>query len=131
MHYFTYYGEGVKKKVLLIDDSIEYLDAMQLLLESSGYEIFRTSQPLQTINLINQHQPHLVILDIMMPETDGLHVLSAIKAQTNHQPEVLIISGKNFAPERKRALALGAAGYLTKPIGASLLLAEIRKVLGD
>jgi len=122
----------VKKKILLIDDSIEYLDAMQLLLESSGFEVFRTNQPLQSIDLIKQHQPDLVILDIMMPDTDGLHILAELKTQTNnHSPLALIISGKNFAPERKRAMALGAAGYLTKPVGSSLLLNEIRKVLGD
>ena len=75
-------------------------------------------------------KPQLVILDIMMPGLDGFTLLKSIKENSVlKEIPVIILSGKPFIPEQRKALALGAEMYLTKPIRSQLLLEKVEPYL--
>lgn len=116
--------------ILLIDDNKSHLEAATCLFQHNKYSMATLSEPVQALEKIKSINPKLLILDIMMPGMDGFTLLSRLKddPQTGQIP-VIILSGKNFPPERKKALRMGAKRYLTKPINSANLLSEVRQFI--
>lgn len=120
----------VATDILIIDDSEMYVSTLIELLKFRGFHASAVLNASQAMHSIISESPKLVILDIMMPGIDGLSLLKQIKdhPQTASTP-VVVVSGKDFPPEKKKALALGAVKFLTKPINSDVLLAEIKPYL--
>jgi DNA-binding response OmpR family regulator len=120
----------VSVDILLIDDSEMHVNTLKKLLDLKGFKVEALLDPSHAITQIETIQPKLVILDIMMPGLDGLSLLSQLKAhrKTSEIP-IVILTGKMFPPEKKKALTLGAVKYLTKPIASDSLLEEIKPYL--
>jgi CheY-like chemotaxis protein len=116
--------------IFIIDDNQEYLKITTEYIEHHGYTVCSLEDPLNAINCLREKNPNLIILDIMMPGIDGFTLLKQIKEDSvlKNTP-VIVVSGKVFPPERKQAIAMGAAAFFTKPILGKDLVAEISKHL--
>lgn len=116
--------------IILIDDNQQHLETTGQLFLHLGFVTETLSNPDGAIEFIINHLPKLIILDIMMPGIDGFSLLKNIKADARTAAiPVIIFSGKVFPPDKKKALALGATKFLTKPINTTKLLDEIKPFL--
>ena len=111
--------------VLVIDDNLELITMMERFTAETRYRILGLNDPNVVIETAMQVQPNLIVLDIMMPQLDGLQVLSRIKHHPTlgHIP-VLICS---VLPQKDLAAALGAAGFIQKPIQRQAFLTALDK----
>lgn len=111
--------EDIKKaKILVVDDNSANIDLLSKILLKDGYEyIFSTQNPLEVESLYSEHQFHLIILDLNMPDLDGFQIMRMLKEKF---PDVwipiIIVTAQNDQPSKIRSLSLGARDFLTKPI---------------
>ncbi|MBN2424714.1 MAG: response regulator [Calditrichaceae bacterium] len=117
---------GISTDIALIDDSQDHTEAASQLLNYYGYSTAVISNPEGAIEKLESMNPRLIILDIMMPEMDGFTLLKKIK-EHHYLGKIptIILTGKAFPPEEKRAIMMGADKFLTKPIAVKDLLAYI------
>jgi len=117
--------------LMLVDDDAFMLDTVQAYLESYGYGRFiTTSDPRTAMDLLMQHRPDTLLLDLSMPVVSGFDILAQIRAheELRYTP-VIILTGESDAEARLRALELGATDFLTKPVDPSELVLRVRNVL--
>ena len=112
------YEEILKRKVLIIDDEEANLLLLQTLLEREGYkEIHALSDPTQAIEKLIEIEPHIILLDLMMPDMDGYQLLDAFRrhARPDEFRPVLVLTADTTLQARRRALSLGAKDFVAKP----------------
>lgn len=114
--------------ILLVEDEENLQEALKLNLELEGYQVVAVPDGLQALKAVQNQYFHLMILDIMLPEMDGIEVLEAIRLQNNELP-VLILSAKNSSADRVLGLKKGADDYLTKPFNLEELLLRVQKLI--
>ncbi len=118
-----------RKMLLLADDELLIRRLVKPHLEKAGFETALAENGAEAFQLIMKQPPEVIILDIMMPEMDGMALLRLLKSMDSTKSiPVLLISMTYDDSVQKSAKALGAAGYLTKPFSPSQLLAEICRV---
>jgi diguanylate cyclase (GGDEF)-like protein len=117
-------------RVLVVDDDPDIVQFVRMNLELEGYDVDTAANGLLALERIREHVPDLVLLDVMMPEMDGLTVLSKMRRSpgTASTP-VIILTAKALADDRVRGLDLGADDYITKPFDLEELIARVRTVL--
>lgn len=111
-------------KILIADDDPQILRALRITLTAKGHEIFTAINGTEAIALAIDHEPDLVLLDLGMPELDGLEVIHAIRGWS--RAPILVVSGRAGAADKIEALDAGADDYVTKPFSVGELLARIR-----
>jgi len=114
-------------KLLIAEDDLHIRQGLATLLESEGYECIAAADGDQAWQLYLQHQPDLVLLDIMMPKQDGYAVCRRIR-QHNEVLPVIFISAKSEEIDQVLGLELGADDYIKKPFGRREVIARIRAV---
>ena len=114
--------------ILLVEDEENFRDALKLNLELEGYSITSANDGAQAIKAVEQEYFDLIILDIMLPEIDGITVVETIRVQNNEVP-ILILSAKNSSADRVLGLKKGADDYLTKPFNLEELLLRVQKLI--
>jgi two-component system KDP operon response regulator KdpE len=114
-------------RVLLVDDEPSILRTMAPLLRSRGYEVETAATGREAIERFEQDPPNLVILDLMLPDIDGLEVCRRIRARG--ETPIIILSARETEQVKVQALDLGADDYVTKPFGPDELLARVRAAL--
>ena len=116
-----------KQKVLLVEDDPDLQRGYTRLLESEGYEIAQAASGEEALRVARQVRPDLVLLDVMLPDADGVEVCRRIKADESLRDTfVVMISGLRTAAEHQaEAVAAGADGYLSKPIEPAALRAHV------
>jgi DNA-binding response OmpR family regulator len=114
-------------KVLVIDDDIAITDLMSMLLKTHGFDVTTTNSGSDGVNLIKEKSPHVVILDLMMPDMDGWQVCKAVRAFSN--VPILILSAINDPRLVASILDAGADDFLVKPVPSGVLVAHIRKMI--
>ena len=112
-------------RLLLVDDEEHILNFLELGLLNEGYEVKTAPEGMQAINLVKEFQPHVVILDIMMPGLDGFEVCRIIR-KTGFQTSIIMLTAKDEVDDRVKGLTLGADDYLVKPFSFEELLARIQ-----
>lgn len=117
-----------KKSILLVEDEENLHEALKLNLELESYEVTSAFDGLQALKAIQQEYFDLIILDVMLPGIDGVHVTETIRVQNNHVP-ILILSAKNTSADRVLGLKKGADDYLTKPFNLEELLLRVQKLI--
>ena len=115
---------SIKNKVVVCDDESQIRKILTISLESADYKVVEAENGRDAITQIATSHPQLVILDLGLPDRDGLSVLKEIRTWTS--VPVIILSVKNSEDDIVKALDLGADDYLTKPFNTSELLARIR-----
>jgi two-component system, cell cycle sensor histidine kinase and response regulator CckA len=122
-------ANGKERVVLTIDDEPLIRSSIRSFLEDFGYRVLEAGEGLSGIELLEREKPNVVLVDLRMPEVDGLDVLKAIQRISPDTPSI-VISGTGSIGDVVRALRLGAWDYLIKPIeDLSVLIYSIEKVL--
>lgn len=116
-----------KEKILVVEDEKSILSFISAILSANEYDVLCSTSGSQAYSMITSHCPDLVILDLGLPDIDGLNVLGAMRQWT--QLPVIVVSARSHERDKVNALDLGADDYITKPFGASELLARIRTAL--
>ncbi len=117
---------GKKPVVLVVDDNQDTLLLLERYLAGSAYTFIGSSQPAQTLSLLEQHRPAIIILDVMLPETDGWSLLAQVRQHEHGRRAPVIIS--TILPQEKLAHMLGADAFLKKPFTAQQLLDVFEKL---
>lgn len=117
------------KTVLVVDDEKDIVELLKYNLQKEGYKVLSASDGKQALDLAQQ-QPHLILLDVMLPEYDGWEVVKHLKSnkQTAAIP-VVFLTAKGSDVDEVLGLELGADDYIVKPISIPKLLARIKHVL--
>jgi len=115
---------SIKNTIVVCDDESQIRKILTISLESADYKVVEAENGKDAITQIATSHPQLVILDLGLPDRDGLSVLKEIRTWT--RVPVIILSVKNSEEDIVKALDLGADDYLTKPFNTSELLARIR-----
>lgn len=119
---------AAKYSVLLVEDEENLHEALKLNLELEGYDITSAFDGTQALNKVGQEYFDLIIMDVMLPEVDGISVIESIRLHNNDVP-ILILSAKNTSADRVNGLKKGADDYLTKPFNLEELLLRVHKLI--
>jgi two-component system KDP operon response regulator KdpE len=111
-------------KILIADDDPQLVRALRITLTAHSYEIVTASNGADAVKAAISHRPDLFLIDLGMPELDGLRVIQAVRGWT--QAPILVLSGRSDAADKVEALDAGADDYVTKPFPIDELLARIR-----
>ena len=111
-------------KVLLVDDEPNILQFLEMGLQEEGCEVQTAQDGMMAVNLAKQFQPHIIILDVMMPGMDGFEVCRMLKKTEN--VAIIMLTAKDEVDDRVKGLMLGADDYMMKPFSFEELLARIQ-----
>ncbi|GAB6152772.1 response regulator transcription factor [Desulfosporosinus burensis] len=111
-------------KVLLVDDEPNILQFLEMGLQEEGYEVQTAQDGMMAVTLAKQFQPHIIILDVMMPGMDGFEVCRMLKKTEN--VAIIMLTAKDEVDDRVKGLMLGADDYMMKPFSFEELLARIQ-----
>jgi len=114
-------------RILVVDDEIEIMRALQRSLTAHDYEVFVAMNGEDALEAITRHRPDLVLLDLGLPGMSGLEVCKHIREQSNLP--IIVLSVKDTERDKVRALDLGADDYVSKPFGIDEVLARMRVAL--
>ncbi|MDG2072076.1 MAG: response regulator transcription factor [Pseudomonadales bacterium] len=114
--------------ILVVEDSEDLAFGLRNNLEFEGYEVLVAGDGKTGLELATQKQPDLIILDLTLPELDGLEVLEHLRSAGNKVP-VLVLTARHEEIDKVRGLKLGADDYVTKPFGLMELLARVEALL--
>lgn len=117
--------------ILVVDDEPYMIRLLQHHIERAGFRMVKASNGREALERIRDERPQLVIMDVMMPEINGLEVLAQVRRQPETKDLPIIIMTANAQRfTREEAEAAGVSAFLTKPFGPTQLMAEIRRQLG-
>jgi two-component system, OmpR family, alkaline phosphatase synthesis response regulator PhoP len=117
-------------RVLIADDIQQNRELLEAYLADEGYEILMASDGQQTMQLVDQQQPDLILLDIMMPRMSGYEVCSQIKGDPARRGIlVLMVTALNEAGDIEKAVNAGCDDFLTKPVNRLELRTRVRSLL--
>lgn len=119
---------STKPSILLAEDEENLHEALKLNLELEGYEVTSAFTGSQALQKIEGEYFDLLILDVMLPDVDGISITETIRVQNNSVP-ILILSAKNASSDRVLGLKKGADDYLTKPFNLEELLLRVQKLI--
>jgi DNA-binding response OmpR family regulator len=118
---------GVSPKILVVDDELDTARLFRQQLETEDYTVLITAHGKDVMPLARREKPHLIVLDVLIQDTNGFEVLHQLKQDRDTQGIPVIVT--SVGAEDQTGFALGAADYLTKPITENQLLASVRKTL--
>ena len=110
--------------VLVCDDDLAILDSVEIYLKLEGYNVLRAENGRQAIEQVKNNDVHCVILDIMMPELDGLR--ATVKLREKHNIPIILLSAKSEDTDKIAGLSFGADDYVTKPFNPLELMARVK-----
>ena len=116
-----------KYKILIVEDEKSIRSFVRTILETNGYQVLAAADCNQGIMMFSSHVPDLIILDLGLPDRDGLELISAVRKTT--AVPILVLSARSMEEDKVQALDLGANDYVTKPFGTAELLARVRAAL--
>ena len=114
-------------KILVVDDDKKIVELVTLYLKKDGYHVLAAYDGQQAIELARRKQPDLVVLDLMLPQVDGMDVCRILRAES--PLPIIMLTGRSTDDDKLEGLDLGADDYVTKPFNPRELLARIRAVL--
>lgn len=115
-------------KILVIDDDRMNCDLLQAVLTRHGYDVHTATSGLEGLNLFRQHNPRVTVLDLRMPEMDGLTVLKEIRAIDPHAP-VIILGGGATEVQENQARALRVTDFVRKGLSLDVLVEGVNRVV--
>ncbi len=116
--------------ILVIDDEKELARLVMRALEHEGYDVIYASDGTSGLRIARDHRPDLVVLDLTMPDIDGLEVCKSLRAETRvARLPILVLSARASAADRILGLELGADDYLVKPFVSQELVARVKALL--
>ena len=113
--------------VLVVDDDKEIVDSIAIFLHADGYKVLKAYNGLEALDTVMSEEIHLMLLDIMMPEMDGIKTLLKIREKKNIP--IILISAKSEDVDKIYGLTAGADDYITKPFNPSEMIARVKSQL--
>ena len=113
--------------ILVCDDEKDIVEALNIYLSSEGYKIFKAYNGAEAISIANKENIHLVLMDIMMPEMDGITAMSRLRENSNIP--VILLTAKSEDTDKILGLNVGADDYVTKPFNPVELIARVKAQL--
>ena len=116
--------------ILVLDDEAEIADLVELFLKNEGYNVYKFYSSSEAIKCINSTPLDLALLDVMLPDEDGLEILRKIRQtpETRRVP-VIMVTAKTTELDKVKGLDLGADDYITKPFGIMELISRVKALL--
>ena len=120
----------VKEKILLVDDEPYILEFLKYNLEKSNYHVFTADNGEEGVKIALSTQPDLILIDVMMPNMDGMEVCSIIREEKNiEQPIIAFLTSRSEDYSQIAGFEVGADDYITKPIRPRVLISRIEALL--
>jgi len=119
-----------KASVCLLDDDLSMLKALERLLKSDGFNVERFHEPAAFLAAVGTNPCRVAILDVWMPDMNGLEVQAALRKESP-ETRIIFISGRDDPSVRQTALEAGAFGFLSKPFDDEAFLQLVRKAVTD
>ncbi|MGB3413186.1 MAG: response regulator transcription factor [Microbacteriaceae bacterium] len=120
--------DGSPFKILVVDDESSLTDLLKMALRYEGWLVETAENGLEALALVKKFEPDALVLDIMMPEMDGMQVLSRMRAENNETP-VLFLTAKDSVADRIKGLTAGGDDYVTKPFSLEEVVARLRALI--
>ena len=117
----------LKDKVLVVEDEQNISNFISTVLTANGFDVLMAQTGAEAISMITSHCPDLIILDLGLPDMDGMNILKEVRSWSSLP--IIVVSARTHEHDKVMALDLGADDYIEKPFGTSELLARIRAVL--
>ena len=117
-----------KTRVLVVDDEPNITDLLAMALRYEGFEVRTAKDGRGALSAVSEFRPALVILDIMLPDIDGLEVLRRL-GSANRRPPVIFLTARDSTEDKVKGLTVGGDDYVTKPFSVEELAARVRVVL--
>jgi len=117
----------IREKILIVEDEKSISHFISTILNNNGYEAMKARSGAEALSMISSHCPDLIILDLGLPDMDGLDILRQIRSWSSLP--VVVVSARSHEQDKVTALDLGADDYLTKPFGTEELLARVRTAI--
>ena len=118
---------NIREKILVVEDEKSIAHFISTVLANNGYEAMQARSGSEAISMISSHCPDLLILDLGLPDMDGLDILRQLRSWSSLP--VVVVSARAHEKDKVTALDLGADDYLTKPFGTDELLARVRTAI--
>ncbi|MEM7347889.1 MAG: response regulator transcription factor [Chloroflexota bacterium] len=113
--------------ILIVEDEASIQRVVQAYLEQEGYQLLCTGDGLEALELARQHQPNLIILDLMLPNMDGMEITARLRQESDVY--ILMLTARSEESDRVAGLRIGADDYLTKPFSPRELVARVQAIL--
>ncbi len=113
-----------KNKILVVEDEPSLIFTLRDTLENEGFNVFVSEDGDSAVDMVKEHQPDLMILDIMLPGKSGYDICQEVR-ELKYTFPIIMLTAKDQEPDKVKGLTLGADDYLTKPFGVKELLARI------
>ena len=113
--------------ILVCDDDKDIVEAISIYLETAGYSVLKAYNGIEALETVRSNEVHLIIIDIMMPEMDGIK--ATLKLRENSSVPVILLSAKSEDADKILGLDVGADDYVTKPFNPLELVARVRSQL--
>lgn len=117
-----------KARILVIDDEMEIVRILQRSLTAHGYDVLTATSGTQALEVAEQQRPDIILLDLGLPDINGLEVCKRIRVRGN-LPPIIVVSVRATERDKVQALELGADDYICKPFGIQEVVARIRVAL--
>ena len=115
--------------ILVVDDNRDNMELMQYLLRAFGYEPLTAASGAEAIRLAREERPHLILMDIQMPEMDGYQATETIKQEPALECPVVAVTAFAMVGDQSRILSSGFDGYISKPIVPETFVGQVEAFL--
>lgn len=120
------------KTALVIEDNEDNMVLITFILKHNGYGVLEAINGRQGIEIALRERPDFILLDIQLPDIDGLEVLRTLRAsEINGRIPIIAVTSYAMVGDRERMLAAGCSGYIEKPIDPERIMAQIEQIIAD
>jgi two-component system, OmpR family, response regulator len=119
-------SEGVR--VLVVDDEPSIVDVISMALRHNGFGVESAGSGKQALDRVRRWRPHVIVLDVMLPDMEGFEVARRLSAEHAEVP-ILFLSARDTTADKVRGLTTGGDDYVTKPLSLEELIARLRNIL--
>ncbi len=120
------------KTALVIEDNADNMELMTLILEQNGYKVLKAETGQQGFDVALEARPDFILLDIQLPDMDGLEVLKKIRSsEIDGDIPVIAVTSYAMVGDREKMMAAGCNGYIEKPIDPEKIIGQIREIIGE
>ncbi len=117
-------------KILLVDDEPDILEIVGYNLSAEGYEVFTAQNGIEALSQAKKHRPHLIILDVMMPEMDGIEACEKLRKMPEMEETIIaFLTARGEDYSQVAGFEAGADDYITKPIKPKVLISKVKALL--
>ncbi len=114
----------IKDKILVVEDEKTISGLIKAILTANGYDVIVASSGNEAFSMISSHCPDLIVLDLGLPDMDGMNIIETVRSWTSMP--IIVVSARSYERDKVQALDKGADDYVTKPFSPAELLARVR-----